>query len=518
MNKIKILWIDDEIDLLKVQILFLEAKGYQVDTANNGEDALELLQEQKFNIIFLDEHMPGLTGLELLPKIKTITPTTPVVMVTKSEAEDIMDEAIGSKISDYLIKPVNPNQILLSIKKNVDEKRLVTETTTSKYQAEFRKLAMQINDCQTFEEWSEIYKKLVYWELELERTSEQTMDEILSMQKDEANLGFSKFVKSNYKSWMEEDSENHPFMVHEVFKKRIFPLLDNNENVFLIVIDNFRFDQWKVLQPLISDYFSLENEEIISTLLPTSTQYARNAMFAGLTPLQISEMFPHLWSDEKEEGGKNEFEKDLVETLLKRYRKDIPFSFNKVFNDSHGKKVISNLKTNLRKQLNIVVYNFVDMLSHARTDMQMIRELAKDDAAYRSLTKTWFEHSSLLELMRELRNKDVKIVITTDHGTIKVHNPIKVIGEKDTTTNLRYKQGKSLDYKKNEVFAVTKPEEIGLPKSNMSSTFIFSMNRDFFVYPNNYNHYMKYYRDTFQHGGISMEEMLIPLLTFKPKN
>ncbi len=518
MNKIKILWIDDEIDLLKVQILFLEAKGYQVATANNGEDALELLHEQKFNIIFLDEHMPGLTGLEVLPKIKVITPTTPVVMVTKSEAEDIMDEAIGSKISDYLIKPVNPNQILLSIKKNVDEKRLVTETTTSKYQAEFRKLAMQINDCRTFDEWTAVYKKLVYWELELEKTSEQTMDEILTMQKDEANLGFSKFVKSNYKSWMEEDSESKPFMVHEVFKKRIFPLLDNNENVFLIVIDNFRFDQWKVLQPLISDYFSLESEEIISTLLPTSTQYARNAMFAGLTPLQISEMFPHLWSDEKEEGGKNEFEKDLIETLLKRYRKDIPFSFNKVFNDSHGKKVISNLKTNLRKQLNVVVFNFVDMLSHARTDMQMIRELAKDDAAYRSLTKTWFEHSSLLEMIRQLRNKDVKIVITTDHGTIKVHNPIKVVGEKDTTTNLRYKQGKSLNYKRNEVFAVSKPEEIGLPKSNMSSTFIFSMNRDFFVYPNNYNHYMKYYRDTFQHGGISMEEMLIPLLIFKPKN
>jgi len=518
MNKIKILWIDDEIDLLKVQILFLEAKGYQVATANNGEDALELLHEQKFNIIFLDEHMPGLTGLEVLPKIKVITPTTPVVMVTKSEAEDIMDEAIGSKISDYLIKPVNPNQILLSIKKNVDEKRLVTETTTSKYQAEFKKLAMQINDCRTFDEWTAVYKKLVYWELELEKTSEQTMDEILTMQKDEANLGFSKFVKSNYKSWMEEDSDNQPFMVHEVFKKRIFPLLDNNENVFLIVIDNFRFDQWKVLQPLISDYFSLESEEIISTLLPTSTQYARNAMFAGLTPLQISEMFPHLWSDEKEEGGKNEFEKDLIETLLKRYRKDIPFSFNKVFNDSYGKKVISNLKTNLIKQLNVVVFNFVDMLSHARTDMQMIRELAKDDAAYRSLTKTWFEHSSLLELMRQLRNKDVKIVITTDHGTIKVHNPIKVIGEKDTTTNLRYKQGKSLNYKRNEVFAVSKPEEIGLPKSNMSSTFIFSMNRDFFVYPNNFNHYMKYYRDTFQHGGISMEEMLIPLLIFKPKN
>ncbi len=517
MNQVKILWIDDEIDLLRVQILFLEAKGYHTDTANNGEDALEMLQAQKFDIIFLDEHMPGLTGLEVLPRIKVITPTTPVVMVTKSEAEDIMDEAIGSKISDYLIKPVNPNQLLLSIKKHVDLNRIITEKTTSKYQSEFTKLAMQINETSTYEDWTDVYKKLIYWELELERTSDNTMDEVLLMQKDEANLGFSKFIKRNYKSWMEEDSQTRPFLIQDVFKRRIFPHLDNDENVFLIIIDNFRFDQWKVLQPLFSEHFILEKEEIISTILPTATQYARNSMFSGLTPLQISEMYPHLWSYEEEEGGKNEFEKQLVETLFKRYRRDVSFSFNKVFNDYHGKKVISNLKTNLRKQLNIVIYNFVDMLSHARTDMQMIRELAKDDAAYRSLTKTWFEHSSLLGLIKELRNKDVKIVITTDHGTIKVQNPVKVVGDKNTTTNLRYKQGKSLKYKRKEVFEITKPQEIGLPKSNLSSSFIFSMNRDFFVYPNNYNYYLNYYKDTFQHGGVSMEEMLIPLLTFKPK-
>lgn len=518
MNKIKILWIDDEIDLLKVQILFLEAKGYEIETANNGEDALEIIKQTKFNIMFLDEHMPGMTGLELLPLIKKITPTTPIVMVTKSEAEDIMEEAIGSKISDYLIKPVNPNQLLMAIKKNVDIKRIITEKTTSKYQSEFTKLAMQINDTTTFEEWTEIYKKLIFWELELERTSDNTMDEVLAMQKEEANLGFAKFIKSNYKKWLADDAEDTPFLIHHVFKNRIFPLLDNDEKVFLIVIDNLRFDQWKTLQPLISEHLLLQKEEIISTILPTATQYARNAMFAGLTPLQISKLFPHLWSYEEEEGGKNENEQELVKTLFKRYRRDVSFSFNKVFNDYHGKKVISNLKTNLRKQLNIVVFNFVDMLSHARTDMQMIRELAKDDAAYRSLTKTWFEHSSLLELMKELRGKDLKIVITTDHGMIKVQNPVKVVGDKNTTTNLRYKQGKSLKYKPKEVFEITKPYEIGLPKSNLSSTYIFSMNRDFFMYPNNYNHYFKYYKDTFQHGGISMEEMLIPFLTFKPKN
>ena len=461
--------------------------------------------------------MPGLTGLEILPDIKNLAPSTPVVMITKSEAEDIMDEAIGSKISDYLIKPVNPNQILLSIKKNIDTKRLVSKQTTTKYQTEFSKLGMEINQIQTIEEWAEIYKKLIYWELELDKTNDKAMDDILIMQKDEANNSFARFIKSNYIKWMEDDNENRPLFTFDVFNKSIFPLLDNNEKVFLLVIDNLRFDQWKTFQPLISQYLQLEKEEIIYSLLPTATQYARNAMFAGLKPLQIAEMFPNLWSFEEEEGGKNENEKELVETLFKRYRKDVSFSFNKVFNDFHGKKILRNLKNYLKNDLNIVVYNFVDILSHAKTDMQMIKELAKDESAYRSLTLTWFKHSALFQLIKELSNKNVKIVITTDHGTIRVNNPIKVVGDKYTTTNLRYKQGKNLSYKHKEVFEILKPQLVGLPKSNLSSTFIFSMNKDFFVYPNNYNYYVNYYKDTFQHGGISMEEMLIPLLTLKSK-
>ena len=517
MNPVKILWIDDEIDFLKVQILFLEQKGHQIETSNNGEDALEILQEKKFDIIFLDEHMPGLTGLEILPDIKNLAPTTPVVMITKSEAEDIMDEAIGSKISDYLIKPVNPNQILLSIKKNIDNRRLVSKKTTNKYQTEFSKLGMEINQIKTIKEWSDVYKKLIYWELELDKTNDQAMDDILIMQKDEANNAFARFIKSNYIKWMEEDNEDRPLFTFDVFKKSIFPSLDNNEKVFLLVIDNLRFDQWKTFQPLISNYLQLEKEEIIYSMLPTATQYARNAMFAGLKPLQIAEMFPDLWSPEEEEGGKNEYERELVQTLFKRYRRDVKFSFNKVFNDFHGKKILQNLKNYLKNDLNIIVYNFVDILSHAKTDMQMIRELAKDESAYRSLTLTWFEHSALLELIKELSNKNVKVIITTDHGTIRVNNPIKVVGDKNTTTNLRYKQGKNLSYKRKEVFEILKPQLVGLPKSNLSSSYIFSMNKDFFVYPNNFNYYANYYKDTFQHGGISMEEMLIPLLTLKSK-
>ncbi|MCU6768337.1 PglZ domain-containing protein [Barnesiella propionica] len=513
MKKELILWADDEIDLLKPHILFLKQKGYEVVTVSNGRDALEKAENEHYDLIILDENMPGLSGLETLSRIKISSPDVPVIMITKSEEENIMNQAIGNKIADYLIKPVNPNQILLSIKKNLYQKEIITENANANYQQEFNQISSQINDSYSWEDWYEVYKKLIFWELELSQT-DSSMDELLKMQKIEANSAFVKFIKKNYEKWL--TSDNHPLMSPELFKTKVFPLLDNGEKVFFILIDNFRLDQWRMIKPLLSDYFTFE-EELYFSILPTATQYARNSIFSGLMPDKIASMFPDLWVDEDEEEGKNLNEAPLIQTQLDRFRKKYSFSYNKINESSFGEKIIQNFAQIENNQLNICVLNFIDMLSHARTESKMIRELASTGAAYRSLTESWFKHSSALDLFKKIAEKDFKIILTTDHGTIHVDNPIKVIGDKNTNTNLRYKVGKNLSYNPKQVYEIKNPERYGLPSPNISSTYIFATNRDFFAYPNNYNYYVSYYKDTFQHGGISMEEMMIPLVTLTKK-
>lgn len=508
-----ILWADDEIDLLKPHILFLKQKGYEVETVNNGNDALEVAKHKRYDVIILDENMPGLSGLETLSQIKQLQPDVPVIMITKSEEENIMNQAIGNKIADYLIKPVNPNQILMSLKKNLHSGTLVSQKATSDYQQEFRRITKQINESYDINDWYDLYRKLVFWEMELAQT-ETNMDELLLMQKNEANSAFCKFIRKNYESWM--TSENHPIMSNEIFKKKVFPLLDNGDKVFFILIDNFRLDQWRIIKPLLSDYFSTE-EELYCSILPTATQYARNAIFSGLMPLQIEKMFPDLWVDEDSEEGKNINESPLIQTQFERYRKRYKFSYHKVYESAYGEKILQNFSSLETNDLNVIVFNFIDMLSHARTESKMIRELASNNAAYRSLTESWFRHSSASDLLRKIAESGYKVILTTDHGTIRVDNPIKVIGDKNTNTNLRYKVGKNLSYNNRQVYEIRRPDRFGLPSPNLSSAYIFAMNGDFFTYPNNYNYYVQYYKDTFQHGGISMEEMLVPIITMQPK-
>ena len=518
MANTKILWADDEIELLRPHIMFLEQKGYDVETANNGSDAVEMVKNDHFDIVFLDEQMPGISGVETLEMIKSEFPNLPVVMITKSEEERIMEDAIGSNIADYLIKPVNPNQILLSLKRNLENKKLVDEKSTSKYQQEFRRIGMDLNNNLDFDEWVGVYKNITRWEIELQKSTDEGIKEVLFLQKQEANNQFSRYVEKNYYNWVSGRGDRKPVMSHTVARDKILPRLSNDDKpLFFILIDNLRYDQWKSIQPLIETYFRVEDDDVYYSILPTTTQYARNAIFAGLMPLEIRRYYPKYWLDEEEEGTKNQFEGELLGEQLRRYGKNIKYSYNKVLNLAAGKKLFEQMSNLMQNKLNVIVYNFVDMLSHARTEMDIIRELADDEVAYRSLMVSWFEHSSLFDMMRFISQKGCDAVVTTDHGSIWVKNPVKILGDKAVNTNLRYKYGKSLKYNAKDVFEVKEPEKIFLPRINVSTSYVFARSNDFFAYPNNYNYYVNYYRNTFQHGGISMNEMMIPVAYLKAK-
>ena len=514
---IKILWVDDEIDMLKPHILFLEKKGYAVTTCKSGTEAIDILDEDSFDIVFLDENMPGLTGLETLNCIKEKQDSLPVVMITKSEEEYIMEEAIGNKIADYLIKPVNPNQILLSLKKNLDHSRLISEKTTSNYQQEFRKITMDMAMVNSYEDWVSLYQKLIYWEIQLEDIEDVGMFEILESQKVEANIQFGKFIEKNYVQWFNNNTDA-PVMSHTLFREKIVPEISKEQPTVLVVIDNLRYDQWKVFEPIINNYFKKEKEEAFFSILPTATQYARNAIFSGLMPSDMEKLFPQYWKNDTDEGGKNLHEANFLKEQLKRLGLNhLKHEYYKITNLKTGKKLSNNFNSLKNNDLTIIVYNFVDMLSHSKTEMEVVKELASNDKAYRSLTLSWFKNSPLLEMIQQAQQLGFKLILTTDHGTINVKNPSKVIGDRDTSLNLRYKTGRSLTYDDKDVLEAKNPKEFHLPSINMSSSFIFAKSDLFFAYPNNYNHYVSYYRNTYQHGGVSLEEMIIPFSVFKPK-
>lgn len=518
MSDVKILWADDEIDLLKPHLFFLENKGYQVVTVTNGNDALdELRGDSDISIVFLDESMPGLSGLETLAEIKAFKPNIPVVMITKNEAENIMEEAIGSQIDDYLIKPVNPNQILLTLKKIVDNKRLVNEKTAADYQADFRKIIMEIQEVNNFEDWVTMYKKIISWELKLDESNVDQMGEILTMQKNEANAAFAKFIDKNYEKWI-NNPDQAPVMSHNLLRNYVLPKLDDTPTV-VFLLDNLRYDQWKVLEPIINEKFKIDKEDYFYSILPTSTQYSRNSIFAGMMPGEIAKHYPDWWLNDSEDGGKNLKEGELFEAQLKRvvHNKNIKSEYVKITKIAQAKTMLDNALNLLNNDISIIVYNFIDMLSHARTEMEVLKELAGDEKGYRSLTKSWFLNSPLWQTFQKLADKKVRIMVTTDHGTIRVKQPSKVVADKDTTTNLRYKVGKNLQYDKKDVFDINEPSSVGLPRPNMSSKFIFAKNDIFFLYPNNYNYYQKYFYDTFQHGGISLEEIICPMITLSPR-
>lgn len=516
----RILWVDDEIDLLKPHCIFLEKRGYEVNTTSNGTDAIDLCRDEDYDLILLDENMPGLSGLETLAAIKAFRPSVPIVMVTKNEAEDLMEQAIGQQIADYLIKPVLPTQVLLTLKKNIHQRAIVQEVTEKDYRQEFANLSIMTDEAHTETEWRELYKRLTNWELRLATTPESAMADMLRQQKEDANIAFSKFVRKNYEQWLtlpnDDVGKSRPMLSHDLMRCCVFPRLSAGRRVFLLVLDNFRYDQWRIIAEDLVEDFDID-EDLYYSILPTATQYARNAIFAGLLPSQIKKLYPDLWVDEDEDEGKNLNEEALIKKQMERFRRKEAVAYFKLNDSAAADKLLSNHQILSQAQLNVLVINFIDILSHARTESRMVRELASNEAAYRAVTQSWFRHTAIRELFRSLAAMDCDIIITTDHGSIRVSQPTKVVGDKNVNTNLRYKLGKNLKYNAKEVLEARNPEAFQLPSPNLSTAYIFATGNRFFAYPNNYNYYVQYYRDTFQHGGISMEEMIIPVIALRPK-
>lgn len=516
MRSVRILWTDDEIEVLKPHIIFLREKGYEIDTCSNGTDTLDLIKQNSYDLLFLDENMPGLSGIETLKLIREIRTDIPVVMVTKSEEEDLMETAIGAEIADYLIKPVKPKQILLAIKKILDQRRIIAEKTTSGYQQDFSRISSLISSASSCEEWADLYRKIIFWESELERSPDTGMDEILKTQETEANNAFTRFVMNNYLNWMKPENTTKPVLSPALFPKKIFPHIKDNKPLFFILIDNMRYDQWRTISAELNRMYRIVDEDFYFSILPTATQFSRNSIFAGLMPAKIAENMPSLWVNDDEEEGKNSYEEEFFKKQLSNKGLRYKWTYTKISSGPEGKRVNDRFRQLLDNDLNILVYNFVDMLSHARTEVDVIRDLASDERAYRSLTRSWFIHSPLYDLLKLISTHPVRVVFSTDHGTIRVQNPVKIVGDRKTSPNLRYKMGRNLDYDPRKVFEVTSPEKAMLPKSNISSRYIFAINKDYLVYQNNYNYYSSYYKDTFQHGGISMQEVILPVALLEP--
>ena len=520
----RILWADDEIDLLKPHILFLEAKGYDVTSVSNGDDAVARVRDGRYDVVFLDEQMPGLGGLDALAEIKTLQPETPVVMITKSEEEHIMEDALGGQISDYLIKPVNPKQILLTVKWLLEGVQLREQRASQDYLQAFGRLTGQVGGAHNAEAWTDLYTELVRHDLDLEG-AEEGVRQILEDQYREANVAFSKFIEETYPGWIADARQGkkphetgRPVLSHEVLPTSVLPLVGKGKPVVFFLIDCMRYDQWLLFERLLFPHFEIDRSWHWG-LLPTATPFSRNALFAGLLPVEIAQRFPQYWqtAERDDEASLNQHEPDYLADLLRRRHLDVRMRYEKLVSGNDGTTFAESVTDFLQHDLSTVVVNFVDILAHSRSDTNILKEIAPDVPAYRGLTRTWFEHSWLFDAFRELARHDCTVVVTTDHGAVRALHATKVIGDRETSTSLRYKHGRNLKCEPDDAIFVKDPETYGLPRAGINENYIFAREDFYFVYPTNYHRYLQQYRDSFQHGGVSLEEMLLPVATLRPR-
>ncbi len=517
-SKGRILWVDDEIDLLRSHILLLTDKGYQVDTATNGEDAIELVRRQAFDLVFLDEMMAGMGGLRTLSGIKDLRPELPVVMITKNEDEGLMEDAIGVKISDYLTKPVNPSQVLMAVKKFLEKKRITSAQVSRDYIREFNDISTTLQGSPGFVEWIDVYNRLTEWGIEMDLHPDLGLTQTLGDQIRECNVQFSKYVEKNYRHWLEQ--EKRPPLSIDVVDRYLVPRLQEGKPVVFFVIDCLRLDQWMEMETLLREFYDIRRDYHFS-LLPTATPYSRNSIFSGAFPDEIEVRFPEVWAEwEDDDNSRNRYEHRFIDALLERRKVNLkPESkYLKILDAEFGRGVENNIASYAKNPLTSIVVNFVDMLAHGRSDSQLLKEIAPDESAYRSLTKSWFVHSTLFGMLKTLsRQKDVTVVLTTDHGSIRSMRAVKVIGDREASTNLRYKYGRNLKADEKTAIFIKNPKDFRLPSRSVTVNYLIAKEDFYFVYPTDYHRYVNQYRDSFQHGGVSMEEMILPVATLTPK-
>ena len=516
----KILWVDDEIELLRSHIIFLSEKGFAVDTVTNGEDAVSSVKEKDYDLIFLDEMMAGMGGLETLAQIKDYNANIPVVMVTKNEEESLMNEAIGFKISDYLTKPVNPSQVLLVCKKILEGKKISGEHAAKDYLQDFNQISQAMLQNMDSDEWIEVYLKLVNWDLELDVHPEIGLRQTFIDQKREANKEFSKFVENNYREWINSNSDlNKPTLTPDILNNYLMEEVKNHDNVFFFVLDCLRLDQWLVMEKHLTDYFKIDKSYYYS-ILPTSTPYARNSLFGGLYPSEIEKYYPQLWQGDDDENSMNKFEKELLQLFFDRKRIKLKndLKYIKIIDPEVGRNFEQNILSYQNTHLTAVVVNFLDMIAHGRSDSDILKEIAPDESAYRSLTNSWFTHSSLLSTFKSLSSlKKTRIIVTTDHGSIRALRGAKVLGDREASSNLRFKYGRNLKVDDKHAVYIKNAVDYKLPKRGVTINYIIAKEDYYFVYPTEYHKYLTHYKDTFQHGGISLDEILLPVITMEPK-
>lgn len=513
----KILWADDEIDLLKPHILFLEEKGYDITGVANGDDAIDRVRREHFDLLLLDEMMPGRNGLDTLNEIKQVDPTLPVVMVTKSEEDSLMEEAIGQRIDAYLVKPVNPIQVYSTAKSLLESEKIQESRVTRDYVAEFNRLNAEISMGLDWEGWYRIHQKLSEWDREFARFRETGLDQTHEDQKRNVNFEFAKYVEKNYRDWVE--SKDRPTMSVDIIPKFVVPALRNKEKVYFFVVDCMRFDQWLEIEDLIEPFYNIQRDTYLS-LLPTATPYSRNGIFAGLFPLHIAERHPKYWNERsRDDQSKNRFEAELLAEQFRREKVDPgPIKYHKIFQTDDAAEVRRQVGSFIPLKFAAFVFNFLDILAHGRSQSDILKEIAPDENAFRSLMRSWFSHSELFEILKEMSKHEAKVVITTDHGAILTKRSSLVYGNRETSTNLRYKHGDNLGCDTKQAVLVKNPREFLLPQESRTKNYILAKENFYFVYPTNMREYEHKYFGSFQHGGVSLEEMILPCVTLSPKS